>query len=104
MSDRLLVTGLIVLVACADGKLRMAPLTMKQSARVRRFVTTLHGGSMRLQKQDLILLTEADALETFGKLTGKLPMKERFRRALNKLVGRKSRDEPEHEPEQKVTG
>lgn len=80
MSERFLVTGLVVLVAGGDGKLRLAPLTLRQSAKVRRYVTNLHGGNLHLASDDLILLTEKDALETFGKLTGKLPFQERWKR------------------------
>lgn len=78
MSAPIAVQGLIVLVACADGKLRVSPLTIKQSARVRRLVTQLHGGSMHVAKKDLILLTEADALEAFGRLTGKIPLRQKL--------------------------
>lgn len=85
MSDRLLVTGLVVLVARGDGKLRLAPLTLQQSGRVRRFITKLHGGHLHLAQEDLLLLTEADALEAFGKLTGKLPFLERWKRRLRRL-------------------
>lgn len=85
MSGQLSVTGLIVLVACGDGKLRLVPLTLKQSARVRRYITNLHEGNLRIAKEDLILLTEKDALETFGKLTGKLPFRERWKRRFVRL-------------------
>lgn len=85
MSDRFVIAGLIVLVTNAQGKLRQVPLTLKQSTRVRRFVTKLHEGGLHIAPEDLLLLTEKDAMETFGKLTGKLPFVERWKQRFKKL-------------------
>lgn len=85
MSDRFVIAGLIVLVTNAQGKLRQVPLTLKQSGRVRRFVSKLHEGGLHIAPEDLLLLTEKDAMETFGKLTGKLPFMERWKRRFVRL-------------------
>lgn len=85
MSDRFVIAGLIVLVTNAQGKLRQVPLTLKQSGRVRRFVSKLHEGGLHIAPEDLLLLTEKDAMETFGQLTGKLPLRERWKRRLARL-------------------
>jgi hypothetical protein len=85
MSDRFVIAGLIVLVTNSQGKLRQVPLTLKQSGRVRRFVSKLHEGGLHIAPEDLLLLTEKDALETFGKLTGKLPFWEKWKLRLARL-------------------
>lgn len=70
--------SVMVIVLCRDGKLRQAPLTTKQAAKVRRTVSHLHGGDIRLNPEEILVMSEADALEAFGKLTGKLPLRERL--------------------------
>lgn len=77
--------SVMVIVLCSDGKLRQAPLTTKQSAKVRRVVSHLHGGEMRLNPEDILIMSETDALEAFGKLTGQLPFRERWKQRFMKL-------------------
>lgn len=88
MTPSISFSGLIVLVADNDNKLRLVPLTQKQSARVRRLVTQLHGGSLHVCTKDLLVMSESDAIEAFGRLTGKVPIRQRFARLGNRLFKR----------------
>jgi hypothetical protein len=58
MSAPLAVTGVAVLIACSDGKLRMAILEGKQPAQVKGFVTYIQGGRLKLKDEALVLIAK----------------------------------------------